>query len=169
MDKLFVFITMFCVSLWTGGVYAQNASGRVITIEEMFSLADRNAKVLYPFATLIEESSQNVKTAKSARLPDVEASISASFLGNGVLLDRDFSNSTKAPMPHFGNNFALEVSQVIYAGGVVNRGIEISKLQEKMVGLSLENERDKLRFMLVGYYLDLFKQRNLLRVYEQNI
>lgn len=72
-------------------------------------------------------------------------------------------------MPHFGNNFALEVSQVIYAGGVVNRGIEIGKLQEQMTGFSLESEREKLRFMLVGYYLDLFKQKNLLRVYEQNI
>lgn len=169
MNKLFVFITMLCVSLCTESVYAQNAGGRVITIEEMFSLADRNAKALRPFSTMIEEAAQNVKTAKSARLPDMDVSVSASFLGNGILLDRDFSNSTKAPMPHFGNNFALEVSQVIYAGGVVNRGIEIGKLQEKMVGLSLENERGKLRFMLVGYYLDLFKQRNLLRVYEQNI
>ena len=38
-----------------------------------------------------------------------------------------------------------------------------------MAALSLESERDKLRFMLVGYYLDLFKQKNLARVYEQNI
>jgi hypothetical protein BACCOPRO_02212 len=150
-------------------VYAQDTGGRIITIEEMFSLVDRNAKGLRPFSTRIEEAVQDVKTAKSARLPDIDVSISTSFLGNGVLLDRDFSNSTKAPMPHFGNNFALEVSQVIYAGGVVNRGIEIGKLQEQMTGFSLESEREKLRFMLVGYYLDLFKQKNLLRVYEQNI
>jgi len=150
-------------------VHAQNVGTRVVSIEEMFSLADRNAKVLRPFSTMIEEASQNVKMAENARLPDVEASVSVSFLGNGVLLDRDFSNSTKAPMPHFGNNFALEVSQVIYAGGAVNSGIEIGRLQERMAGLSLESERDKLRFILVGYYLDLFKQKNLLRVYEQNI
>lgn len=169
MSKLFLFITMLCVSLCSVRVHAQESGGRVITIEEMFSLADRNSKMLRPFSTMTEEAAESVKTAKSSRLPDVDASISASFLGNGVLLDRDFSNSTKAPMPHFGNNFALEVSQVIYAGGVVNSGIEISKLKEKMAVLLLEGERDKLRFMLVGYYLDLFKQNNLLRVYEQNI
>ncbi len=169
MNKLFLFIAIFCMSLCTVCVYAQDTGGRIITIEEMFSLVDRNAKGLRPFSTRIEEAVQDVKTAKSARLPDIDVSISTSFLGNGVLLDRDFSNSTKAPMPHFGNNFALEVSQVIYAGGVVNRGIEIGKLQEQMTGFSLESEREKLRFMLVGYYLDLFKQKNLLRVYEQNI
>ena len=169
MSKLFLFIAMLCASLCTVCVHAQDTGRRVVTIEEMFSIADRNAKALRPYSTMIEEATRNVKTAKSARLPDVDVSISASFLGNGVLLDRDFSNSTKAPMPHFGNNFALEVSQVIYAGGVVNSGIEIGKLQERMAGLSLENERDKLRFMLVGYYLDLFKQKNLLRVYEQHI
>lgn len=169
MNKLFVFMATLFVLPCTVSVHAQNAFERVVTIEEMFSLADRNAKSLRPFVTMLEEAAQNVKTAKSARLPDVDASISVSLLGDGVLLDRDFSNSTKAPIPRFGNNFVLEVSQVIYAGGGVSGGIEIGKLQERMASLSLESERDKLRFMLVGYYLDLFKQRNLLRVYDQNI
>ena len=169
MNKLFLFITILYVSLCCRGVYAQNAGERGITVEEMFSLADRNSKTLQPFVTMMEEAVQSVKMAKNSRLPDINASISLSFLGDGVLLDRDFSNSMNAPIPHFGNNFALEVSQIIYAGGVVNSRIEINRLQEKMAALSLESERDKLRFMLVGYYLDLFKQKNLARVYEQNI
>ncbi|WP_455510430.1 TolC family protein [Butyricimonas paravirosa] len=169
MSKLFLFITIHCVSLCSVGVYAQNLDERVITIEEMFSLADRNSKALHSLSTLMEEAVQSVETAKSSRLPDIEASVSVSFLGNGILLDRDFTSSSKAPMPHFGNNFALEVSQVIYAGGAINSGIEISKLEEKKAVLLLENERDKLRFLLVGYYLDLFRQKNLFCVYERNI
>ena len=110
MNKLFLFITILYVSLCCRGVYAQNAGERGITVEEMFSLADRNSKTLQPFVTMMEEAVQSVKMAKNSRLPDINASISLSFLGDGVLLDRDFSNSMNAPIPHFGNNFALEVS-----------------------------------------------------------
>jgi outer membrane protein TolC len=90
-------------------------------------------------------------------------------LGDGYITDRDFSNGMNAPIPHFGNNFALEVSQVIYAGGAISNGIAITKLQEENAKLNLDNSRNKIRFLLVGYYLDLFKQRNLLQVYEKNI
>ena len=166
MNKLFLFITILYVSLCCRGVYAQNAGERGITVEEMFSLADRNSKTLQPFVTMMEEAVQSVKMAKNSRLPDINASISLSFLGDGVLLDRDFSNSMNAPIPHFGNNFALEVSQIIYAGGVVNSRIEINRLQEKMAALSLEGV---FIFGWVCSYLDLFKQKNLARVYEQNI
>ena len=85
------------------------------------------------------------------------------------MTDRDFSNGTNAPMPHFGNNFAIEASQVIYTGGAVSNGIAIAKLQEENAVLSLEDNRNKVRFLLVGYYLDLFKQQNMLKVYEKNI
>ena len=43
MNKLFLFITILYVSLCCRGVYAQNAGERGITVEEMFSLADRNS------------------------------------------------------------------------------------------------------------------------------
>lgn len=33
----------------------------------------------------------------------------------------------------------------------------------------METNRNQVRFLLVGYYLDLYKQRNLLQVYEKNI
>lgn len=85
------------------------------------------------------------------------------------MTDRDFSNGTNAPMPHFGNNFAIEASQVIYTGGAVSNGIAIAKLQEENAVLCLEDNRNKVRFLLVGYYLDLFKQQNMLKVYEKNI
>jgi outer membrane protein TolC len=73
------------------------------------------------------------------------------------------------PIPHFSNNFAVEVSQVIYAGGAISGSIGIAELQEENARLRLETNRSKIRFLLVGYYLDLFKQQNLLRVYEKNI
>jgi outer membrane protein TolC len=135
----------------------------------MFALADQNSKLLKPAATGIREAQEAVRMAQNGRLPEVKASLSLSYLGDGYLWDRNFTNGMSAPIPPFGNNFSLEVQQVIWAGGAVRSGIELAKLQEQHAQLNLSLERGQVRFMLVGYYLDLFKQRNLLRVYETHI
>ena len=141
----------------------------MISIDEMFSLADQNSKSLRPYATGIDEAREGVRVAKNARLPEIDASLSFSYLGDGRMMDRDFSNGFNAPMPHYGNNFAIEASQAIYTGGAISNGIAIARLQEENANLSLESNRNKVRFLLVGYYLDLFKQQNMLQVYEKNI
>ncbi len=169
MSKFTLFIMMLCASLCSVGTYAQERARQVMSIDELFSLADRNSKSLRPYATGIEEAREGIRVAKNARLPEIDASLSFSYLGDGRMMDRDFSNGFNAPMPHYGNNFAIEASQAIYTGGAVSNGIALARLQEENAGLSLEANRDKVRFMLVGYYLDLFKQQNRLQVYEKNI
>ncbi len=67
---------------------------------------------------------ESLEAAKSQRLPNLSVSLSASYLGDGKIWDRDFSNAMKIDMPHFGNNFALEAEQVVYAGGAISSGIK---------------------------------------------
>ncbi len=169
MNRTILFIVSLCASLCPMGMYAQETAWQMVSIDEMFSLADQNSKSLRPFLTGVNEAQESVKTAKNARLPEIGVSFSFSYLGDAYLLDRDFSNGTTAPMPHFGNNFMVEASQVIYAGGAISNSIEIAKLQKESAELGLETARTNVRFLLVGYYLELFKQRNMLRVYEKNI
>ena len=61
----------------------------------------------------------------------------------------------KVDMPHFGNNFALEVQQVLYAGGAISSGIELAELGKQMAQLDSEKNRQEIRFLLVGYYINL--------------
>lgn len=107
--------------------------------------------------------------AKNDRLPSIEAGLSFSYIGDGWMSDRDFSNGMKADMPHFGNNFAFKATQAVYTGGAVSTGIEMSELQKEMAETELDNDRQNVRFMLVGHYLDLFQLHNQRRVYEKNI
>ncbi|GHT12507.1 hypothetical protein AGMMS4956_07230 [Bacteroidia bacterium] len=151
------------------GAYAQEIVRQVIAIDEVFALADQNSKSLRHHTTGVSEAHEAVAVARNARLPEINASLSLSYLGDGYLTDRNFSNGMAAPIPHYGNNFALEVSQVIYSGGAISNGIAIAELQEENARLGLETNRNNIRFRLVGYYLDLFKQKNLLQVYEKNI
>lgn len=75
----------------------------------------------------------------------------------------------KVDMPHFGNNFALEVQQVLYAGGAISSGIELAELGKQMAQLDSEKNRQEIRFLLVGYYLDLYKLSNQMQVLQKNI
>lgn len=149
--------------------YAQTDARHPLTLEQLFTLADRNSKSLRPAATGVAEAGQAVEAAQRARLPDINASLSGSFLGNGCLIDRDLGSGMKAPMPHWGNNFALEVTQVIYAGGALDGAVALSRLQAESARQTLAADRNKVRFLALGYYLDLFKQQNLLQVYDRHI
>ncbi|MDR1181826.1 MAG: TolC family protein [Bacteroidales bacterium] len=169
MNKIFMYIALLYAALCPLGVFSQGKTRQVISMDEMFSLADRNSKSLRADATGISEAQAAVKVARSARLPEIEASISVSYLGNGYLFDRNFSNGMTAPIPHFGNNFAMEASQIIYSGGAITTQIAIAGLQEENARLTLDNKRNSIRFQLAGYYLELFKQQNILQVYEKNI
>ena len=169
MNKFTLLIMVLCVSLCSMGSYAQEVVRQVISIDEMFSLADRNSKSIRPGVTGVSEAAEAVKVAKNARLPEIDASLSFSYIGDGWMSDRNFSHGMNAPMPHYGNNLAIEATQIVYSGGAVSSGIAVAKLQEENARLNLEGNRDKVRFMLVGYYLDLFKQQNMYRVYEKNI
>ena len=103
-----------------------------------------------PCATGISEAHEGVRVAKNARLPEIEASLSFSYLGDALLTDRNFSNGSNASMPHYGNNFAIEATQVVYAGGAITNSIAIARLQEEMARLNLDTSRDKVRFLLIG-------------------
>ncbi len=162
-------IVVLCASLRTVGVYAQEVRWQVLSVDEMFSLADQHSKSLRPAVTGVQEAREAVRVARNAKLPEINASLTLSYLGDAYITDRNFSDGTNAPMPHFGNNFALEVSQVLYSGGAVSGTIALAGLQEENAQLALDAGRNQLRFSLMGYYLDLFKQRNMLRVYEKNI
>lgn len=147
----------------------QETNTHRISIEEMFVLAETNSKSIRIATLAGAEAREGIKTAKNARLPSLDLSLSASYLGNGWIADRDFSNGESAPMPHLGNNLAIEVSQVIYAGGVLSNGVAQAKLQHKIALLSKENNRQEIRLLLAGNYLELYRLRNETEVYRKNI
>lgn len=145
------------------------AQSRTMGIEEMFRLTDENSKSIQTYRTGKEVADENLKAAKAQRLPDISASLSGSYWGNGKLWDRDFSNATKIDMPHWGNNFALEAQQVVYAGGAISSGIELAELEKQLAEMDWQKNRQEIRFLLVGHYLNLYKLHNQIEVLHKNL
>lgn len=152
-----------------GFVYVSHAQPMLMTIEQLFELADKNSKDIQLHNLMINEADQAVKVAKNKLLPTIDAKVELSYIGDGVMTDRDFSNGIHADMPHFGNSFVLKASQVVYSGGAISGNIERSKLEAVKARHEYDISRQDLRFLLLGYYLDLFQLNNQKIVYERNV
>lgn len=155
--------------LWSGGVWAEGQNRRVLTVEQLFEIAEASSAQLRSSIAAAEEAGREISMAHSGRLPDIEANLSLSYIGDGFTTRRDFSDYQRAPIPHFGSNFGVTVSQPVYAGGAITAGIELAELRHSAAGYATEMTRDELRRQLVDFYLDLYKYANLRSVVEQNI
>ena len=140
-----------------------------MSISQLFEKIEDNNKELRTSKTGVEAANLGIESAKSKRLPALDASLSFSYIGNALLTDRNFSNVHGLKSPHVGNNFALQAQQVVYAGGAINAGIKLAELGKQQAEVGMKLTRQQARFIALGQYLDLYKIDNRIRVYEKNI
>lgn len=141
----------------------------VITLEEIFETAEANSAQLQSSFTAQTEAERAVSVSKANRLPEVSASLSVSYLGDGFTTDRAFCDYQRAPIPHFGNGLSLNIAQPIYTGGAVTNTIELAELKLTASRFTTDLQRDNIRLRLAGFYLDIYKYTNLRHVVERNI
>lgn len=166
MQKRHLLVTVFAVSL---SATALSQTVQRLTIGEMFGLLDKANSSIRASQTGVEAAREGVSAARSQRLPDISTRLSASFIGNVLLMDRNFSNVHGLHAPHFGNQFAVDVQQTVYAGGAVDAGVRLSQLGLDKAGTATDLTRQQQRFMVLGQYLDLEKLANRERVLQSNI
>lgn len=167
-------------------ICAQERAVQVVTLTTLYNLADQQSQKVKVSEAALRAADEGVTAAKSALLPSVDLSLQGSYTGNAFMLSRGFSgNGTtdyivpgvgtvpvangKQDTPHWGNSFTAQVSQVVYAGGAIRSGIRIAELGKEMAELDVEKNRQEVRFLLTGYYLDLCKLENQMEVVRQNI
>lgn len=167
MNNLRLLTATLAVSLASTGVCAYASD--VVTLEEIFEMAERNSVQLRPIATSIEEAEKDIAVAKSERLPDITSQLNFSFIGDGFTTKRDLSDLQKAPIPHFGNGLSVKVNQPLYTGGAISSAIELAELKATAARFADDFNRDNIRFRLTGYYLDIYRYENLRQVVEANL
>lgn len=140
-----------------------------MTISQLFQKVEDNSKSLRTSLSGVEAAHLGIESAKSKKLPDLDASLSFSYIGNALITDRNFSNVHGLKSPHFGNNFAFQAQQVVYAGGAINAGIKLAELGKQQAEVGVKLTRQQIRFIALGQYLNLYKIDNRIKVYEKNI
>ncbi len=166
MLKRHLLLTALAVTMSVAG---SAQTSRRLTIDEMFSLLENANRSIRTSQTGIEAAREGMKSARSQRLPDISTRLSASYIGNVLLMDRDFSDIHGMHSPHFGNQFTVDAQQTVYAGGAVNAGVHISELGLEKAEASTDLTRQQQRLLVLGQYLDLEKLTNRERVLQSNI
>lgn len=169
MNKSIFLVLIFLFSISLHPLSAQESGKLALSLDELFQLADENNRSLQVKAFDEQLAAEKVQQQKNKMLPSIEASLSFSYNGDGWISDRDFSNGISAPIPDYGNNFAVEATQLIYAGGAVKSSIENAKLGLSISQLAKEGKRQDIRFLIVGYYLELQKIQNQKQILKHNI
>ncbi|MDN3693918.1 TolC family protein [Chryseobacterium tructae] len=139
-----------------------------MTAGEVADLAIQNHQQLKVSAQNIDIAKQNINVVKLQKLPTITASTSQFYLGDAVAIDKDFSNSTKIPMPHYGSSYAVQATQLIFKGGLVNKSIEMAGLREQLSELDFEKNKQDVRFLVISNYLDVYKIINQEEVFQNN-
>ena len=140
-----------------------------LTLTDVFTRIENENQTMSMLRTAQEAAEEGIKSAKNARYPEINAELNVSYIGDCFLTDRNFSNYTKAPSPHFGNGFTLEAQQVVYAGGAVNAAVKLAEHEGHMSEAVISKSRQGLRLTAAGEYLDLFRTDNSIKVYKENI
>ncbi len=140
-----------------------------MSLEQLFRTAEEHNTSIKSFQSAIQEAEAGVKAAKSEQLPDVDASLSFSYLGGGWISDRDFKNAVGIHIPHYGSNLAIQASWAVYTGGAIRSGINLSQLQVDMAQTNAQENRQRVRMLLTGHYLQLHNLKNQQCVFDENI
>ncbi len=140
-----------------------------MSLEQLFRTAEEHNTSIKCFQSAIEEAEAGVKAAKAEQLPDATASLSFSYLGGGWISDRDFKNAVGVHIPHYGSNLAVQASWAVYAGGAIRSGIRLSQLTSDMAQANAHENRQRVRMLLTGHYLQLHNLKNQERVFDENI
>ena len=139
-----------------------------MTVDEVAQLAIQNHQQLKVSAQNIDIAKQQTDITKLQKLPTITASTSQFYLGNAIAIDKDFSNSTTIQMPHYGSSYALQATQLIFKGGLVNKSIELAGLREQLSELDLDKNKQDVKFLVISNYLDIYKIINQEVVIENN-
>lgn len=141
----------------------------VLTVDSVL-----NRTAVYNYDVLAARSnyeavSRGIDVAESAKLPTVNASLDLTYIGDGTVLDRDFTNAMRDKLPHFGNTLKVSVYQPVYAGGAINAGIELAHRQAALAAVGVAQQADASGIEAVAAYFNLMKMHNLRSVYAGNI
>lgn len=160
---------LLCAALLSGGVRVVGQNMSAISLEEIFEIAEAHSAQLRVSKSAETEATKEISVAHSGRLPDIDASLSFSYIGDGFTTKRDLSDYQRAPIPHFGSGLSLKINQPVYTGGAVSAAIDMAELKSTASRFATELQRDNIRFSITGFYLDIYRFTTLRDVVENNI
>jgi outer membrane protein TolC len=153
----------------SGCIFTGQAQSVTLTIEDLFQQVENSNSEVQLARKDVEISSMRQMAERDGRLPDIGVALEGDYIGNVFVLDRDFTNATRSPMTHWGNSLGVSVYQPLYTGGELTAKVLRADAQTNIAANNVTIVEDRMKMIILQCYLELFKNRNLLSVYDENI
>lgn len=134
-----------------------------LNVDQLFEQATRQHLQLAADRLKEQMAEERTRTARSARLPEINIGLRGGFLGQPVVWKNGLSHPTHPESPDWQQNYAIDFSQPIYQGGKIKYGIRQADLQQEIARLQTATDQEDIKLAMLQQYLSLFS------LYKQHI
>lgn len=161
-----VFSALFCLS--NQMAFSQEMQERIMTIQELADSVQANNIQLKLANTAVNVADARIGEVKTNRLPDLGANVSAFYLSDVNIYDKGFHKLQTVNLPNFGNKFDLTASQLLFAGGKINKSIALAELSKTLSEDRLGDTDQGVKLNAAELYLNLYNLQNQKQILEKN-
>lgn len=149
-------------------LFAQQKQERQMTVQELAESVKANNIQLQLANTAVKIADAKISAVKVNRLPDITTDVSGFYLSDVSIYDTNFKKLQKVDIPNFGNQFNVNVSQLIFAGGKINKSIELAEMSKTLSENQLGDTEQSIKLSATELYLSLYNLQNQKTILQKN-
>ncbi len=156
------------IGLSTQIIFSQDMQEKRMTLQELGASVTANNFQLKIASTSVDVADARIAEVKTNRLPDIGADMKAFYLSDVNLYDTKFNKVQSVDIPNFGHQFNVSATQLFYAGGKINKSVELAGLSKTLSENQLGDTEQGVKLNATELYLRLYNLHNQKKILEQN-
>lgn len=148
--------------------FAQEMQRHTMTIQELAESVQANNIQLKLANTAVDVADARIGEVKTNRLPDISVDTKALYLSDVSIFDTRFNKVQDVDIPNFGHQFNVNANQLIFAGGKVNKSIQLAKLSKDLSENQRGDTEQGVKLNAAELYLNLYNLQNQQKILENN-
>ncbi|MBC7912947.1 MAG: TolC family protein, partial [Pyrinomonadaceae bacterium] len=172
LNILMEFKFLLMVLLFNCFIKVKAQEVKVLSLEETIQLAASHDLQLKADTAQIGILNQRLNTSKKATMPDVDLNLNYTRISDNIVPFKvSFSSEDLTLNPQILNQSynSLQLKQLIWSGGKVRYGIEISKRELEVAVFDLEKNRLNVAYNASVLWYNLYVSKTSKKIIETNI
>ena len=136
-----------------------------LTVDQLFERGVQYSLQLQADAMKEAMAQERTRTARTARLPELQIGLKGGFVGQPVVWERGLSAPLYPDAPDWSQNYAVDLAQPLYQGGKIRSAIHKADIEKQVAELQTLTDRAEIKLKLLNQYMNLFslfKQHEIL-------
>ena len=153
--KLVIFSLAAAVALST--VAVESSAQTVMTLRQCIEHAYSQSNTIHRSQLSVEQSENDLSTARGQRLPSVSAYVGQNFdFGRGLTISNTYENKNTR-----NTSFSISASMTLFSGFRITRNIEMQRLNLEAATADLEAAREDLGINVASAYLQVLCDKEI--------